>query len=393
MAILPPDGGRPEIVGVGVAPNTGVKKGVVVDLEATTQAISEATERAQRMAGLDVRAVLAGVSGQHIASQNSKGVIAVMQPESGITREDVERVLDAAKLVTLPPERDIIHAIPRSFSIDGAEGISSPIGMSGVRLEVETHLVTGTSTLLSNVTKCIERAGLDVEEIVLQPLASAEACLTQAERDLGVVALDIGGGTTDIAMFVNGAIFYSAVVPLGGNHLTYDIAVGLRTSQEEAERIKISSGGARPEQVPDESTVVVHSPDGREERKLPRRILAEIMEPRLQEIFLHVRREIGKSGYDDLLGAGCVVTGGSSQVPHIAEVASEILAMPARLGTPQNVGGLSDSVSSPTFSSAVGLVLYGVNQRRSGLYGSEDGFLGGARKKAVKLFAGLFGRD
>jgi cell division protein FtsA len=360
------DSGRPEIVGVGMSVSSGIRKGVVVDIDSATASIEDSVEKAQRMSGAEIASAYVGVTGQHITSQNSTGVVAVAQPDHEISEADVVRVVEAAKSIPLPPDREIIHAVPRGFSIDGQGGVSSPVGMAGSRLEVETHIVTGTTTFLTNVEKCVEKAGLRIDAMVLEPLATGEACLTAAEKDLGVVLIDIGGGTTDVGVFVNGSIFYSAVLPLGGNHVTYDVAVGLRTSQEEAERLKIEKGCAVVELTPEDGTVAFTGIGGQERRELPQRVLAEIIEPRMQEICLLARKEVEKSGYQDLLAAGCVLTGGGALVQGAPDCAQSVMSMPARLGYPDRVLGLSDAVSSPIYSTAVGLVQYGMSHDRSG---------------------------
>lgn len=358
------DSGTPEIIGVGMSVSSGIKKGVVVDIDSATSAIEDSVEKAQRMSGAEIGSAYVGVTGQHITSQNSTGVVAVAQPDHEISEADVVRVVEAAKSIPLPPDREIIHAVPRDFSIDGQGGVSSPVGMSGSRLEVETHIVTGTSTFLTNVEKCVERAGLRIDAMVLEPLATGEACLTDAEKELGVVLIDVGGGTTDVGVFVNGSIFYSAVLPVGGNHVTYDIAVGLRTSQEEAERLKIEKGHAAVDKTPDEETVSYTGVAGDERHEVPRRVLAEIIEPRMQEMCLLARKEVEKSGYQDLLAAGCVLTGGGAMVPGAADCAQSVLSMPARLGYPNRVEGLADAVSSPIYTTGVGLVHYGMSHGR-----------------------------
>lgn len=359
------DSGSPEIIGVGMSVSGGIKKGVVVDIDAATSAIEDSVSKAQRMSGVEIGSAYVGVTGQHITSQNSTGIVAVAQPDHEISEGDVVRVVEAAKSIPLPPDREIIHAVARDFSIDGQGGVTSPVGMSGSRLEVETHIVTGTSTFLTNVEKCVEKAGLRVDAMVLEPLATGEACLTNAEKELGVVLVDIGGGTTDVGVFVNGSIFHSSVLPVGGNHVTYDVAVGLRTSQEEAERLKIEKGHAVVEDTPEGEAVSFVGIGGDETHELPRRVLAEIIEPRVQEICLLARKEVEKSGFEDLLAAGCVLTGGGALVPGIADCAQAVLSMPARVGYPDRVEGLADAVSSPIYSTGVGLVHYGISHAGS----------------------------
>lgn len=353
------DTGAVDIIGVGLAPSEGLRRGVVVDLDATTEAIRTAVEKAQRMCGsVAIRSVVGGVTGEHVSSLNSRGVVAITSPDREITTQDVERVVEASKVIVIPPEREIIHAIPRGFAVDGQDGIRDPVGMSGSRLEVETHIVTGLSSFLDNVHKCIQRAGLAIDSTVLEPIATSEAALLPAERDLGVALIDIGGGTTDVAVFVGGEIYYTAVLPVGGAFVTRDIAVGLRADQHEAERVKIEHGCALSSIVDEEEAFEITSLGDGSPRELPRSILANIIEPRMQEILEMAREQIIKSGYYELLPAGVVLTGGGSQLPGTAELAQKVFGMPVRLGLPRNVGGLTDTVENPIYATAVGLVLY-----------------------------------
>lgn len=348
-----------DIIGVGLVPSGGLRKGVVVDLEATTNAVREAVDKAQRMAGaVAVRSVVVSVTGEHISSLNSRGVIAITSPDREVSASDVDRVIEASKVIVLPPDREIIHAIPRGFSLDGQDGVKDPIGMSGSRLEVETHIVTGSSAFLDNVVKCVQRAGLTVENAVLEPIATSEAVLIPAEKDLGVALVDIGGGTTDVAVFVAGEIYYTGVLPVGGNHVSSDIAVGLRASQEEAEKAKIGYGCASSDLVGDEESFEITTLGSEEATELPREILAKIIEPRAQEILHMVRAEIMKSGYLEMLPAGAVLTGGGALLPGMVEQAEKVLGMHVRLGTPNSIGGLNDTVDSPIHATGVGLVLY-----------------------------------
>ena len=354
----PAGDGRLEITGVGIAPSTGLKKGVVVDMEATVTGIREAVDKAQRMSGEEIRSVVLGVSGEHISSLNSKGVVAITHPDRQISREDVERVMDASRVVVLPPDREIIHSIPRTYSIDGQDGVRDPVGMSGVRLEVETHLVHGGITFLQNSMRCVERANLEVEELVLASLATGEAVLLPAERELGVALVDIGGGTTDVAIFLNGEIFYSAVVPIGGDYVSHDIAVGLQASLDEAERIKLENGCAVEASCSDEDIFNYCRLGTDEPRELPRKILAHIIEPRMEDIFEHVRQEILRSGCAGMLPAGLVLTGGGSLLPDVTGLSTRLTDLPARVGLPQNLSGMADAVESPIYATSVGLVAY-----------------------------------
>ncbi|MCE5198353.1 MAG: cell division protein FtsA [Armatimonadota bacterium] len=352
-----------DIVGVGLTPSNGIRKGVVVDLDATTQAIQTATDKAQRMAGtVSIRSVVVGVTGEHISSLNSRGVIAITGEDREVRQSDIDRVIEASKVIVLPPEREIIHSIPRGFTVDGQDGIKDPLGMSGSRLEVETHIVTGSSSFLDNVVKCVQRAGLEIDITVLEPLATAESAVIPAEKDLGVALIDIGGGTTDVAVFANGEIYYTAVLPVGGNHVSKDIAVGLRAAQEEAEKAKIAYGCATVDMVAEDESFEILSLGADAPRELPREILARIIEPRMQEILQMAREELIKSGYMELLPAGAVLTGGGAMMPGTLELAEKTLEMPVRLGLPRSVGGLNDTVQSPIYTTAVGLVLYAAKQ-------------------------------
>ncbi|HLA24146.1 MAG TPA: cell division protein FtsA [bacterium] len=358
------DGGDVQIAGVGLVPSSGIRKGVVVDIEATTRAIGEAVDRAERMAGMKVDSLYASVSGEHIGSTNSRGVVAISRGDHEISAPDVERVIEAARMAALPAsDREIVHLLPRGFVVDGHDGVRNPVGMYGARLEVEAHIVTGTSTVLANLMKCVQRAGLEVEEVVLEPLASAEAVLASAERELGVVVADIGGGTTSVGVFVSGGLTHTAILPIGGQHITSDIAVGLRTPVAEAEKLKIRFGAATPGDTSEGELIEVFNVGDREPRILPRRVLCEIIEPRLQEICNMLRLQIRRSGYAHLVPAGIVLTGGTALLRGITRFVSEKLELPARLGLPEQVGGLTDAVGSPVHATGVGLVLYGIRHQ------------------------------
>lgn len=353
------------VTGIGLAPSTGMKKGVVVDIESTTRAIEEAVSKASRQAGRDVDSVYVGVTGEHIASMNSNGRIAITHPDREVTYQDVDRVLEASRVVVLTPDRQIIHAIPRSYSIDGQNGVRHPVGMSGTRLEVQTHIVHGATTFLQNVEKCVTRAGLEVAEVVLEPIASGEAVLLPAEKELGVCLVDIGGGTSDLAVFVNGEIFYSAVIPVGGNHVTNDVAYGLTVGHDEAERLKTESGSASSELVGEEDIIQIRQVGREEVRQLRRRALVQIIEPRMQELFELVQHELRKADCLGKIPAGLVVSGGGSQLKGCVEVAQQTLGVPVRIGNPRGVGGLGETLTHPSYATAIGLVLYGVEQARA----------------------------
>lgn len=353
--------GEVHITGVGSTPSSGIRKGIVIDIDATTRAIEDAVDRAERMAGLTIATLNVGVSGEHIASTNSRGVIAVSRGDHEISAADVDRVIEAARMAALPAsDREIVHMLPRGFVVDGHDGVRNPVGMYGSRLEVEAHIVTGTSTVLANLLKCVQRAGLDIDDLVLEPLASAEAVLTQAERELGVVLADLGGGTTSVGVFAAGGLCHTAILPVGGHHITSDVAVGLRTPVAEAEKLKIRQGAASVADVHEGELIEVFNVGDREPRILPRKVLCEIIEPRLQEICSLLRLQIKRSGYGHLVPAGIVLTGGTAQLRGIARYVSEHLELPARIGVPEQVSGLIDAVASPVYATAVGLVLYGI---------------------------------
>lgn len=351
------------IIGVGLKPSRGLRKGVVVNIENTIESVKAAVEEAERMAGVKVGSVFTGIAGGHIKGINSHGVIAASRKDKEITREDVDRVIDAAKAIALPLDREVIHVIAQEFIIDNQDGIKEPVGMSGVRLEAEVHIVTGAVTSVQNIIKSVERGGYAVEDIVLQPLASSEAVLTQDEKELGVVLVDIGGGTTDLAIFVDGSLWHSSVITIGGNQLTTDIAIGLRTPNQEAEKIKREWGCAKLSLVEEGQEITVPGVGGRAARTLPRRELAEIIQPRMEELLELVDMEIKKNGFEEKAAAGVVLTGGSSMLEGTQELAEDILQVPVRIGAPKNIVGMIDRVSSPKFSTAVGLVCYGSKTR------------------------------
>jgi cell division protein FtsA len=346
-----------DIVGIGTAPSSGLRKGVVINIDSTVEAITKAVEEAELMAGVEISTVYTGIAGGHIKSFNSTGIVAVKDKE--ICEQDVQRVIDAAKAVAIPLDREVIHIIPQEYTINGEEGIRDPIGMSGVRLEAKVHIVTGAVSSAQNIIKCANKAGLNVSEICLEPIASAEAVLTQDEKELGVILVDIGGGTSDIAIFKDGAIVHTGVLALGGNHITNDIAVGLRTPQHEAEKLKICHGCSLASLVKPDETIEVAGVGGRKSRIVARRLLAEIIEPRVEEIFSLIHHEVMKSGYADLVSAGVVITGGATLLEGMPELAEFVFEMPVKRGLPQNIGGLRDIVNSPKFATGVGLVRYG----------------------------------
>ncbi|HBA88432.1 MAG TPA: cell division protein FtsA [Geobacter sp.] len=346
-----------DIVGIGTSPSKGLRKGVVINIESTVSAIKKAIEEAELMAGCEIKSVYAGIAGGHIKGFNSQGVIAIKNRE--VSPEDVKRVIEAAKAIAIPMDREVIHILPQEFIIDDQDGIREPLGMSGVRLEAKVHIVTGAVASAQNIVKSCNRAGLEVADIVLEQLSSSEAVLSADEKELGVALVDIGGGTTDIAIFVDGAIKHTSVLSLGGNHLTNDIAVGLRTPMAEAERIKQKYGCCLSSLVGKDETIEVPSVGGRKPRVLSRQLLCEILEPRVEEIFTLVNREIVKSGLEDMIASGVVITGGSTILEGMPELAEQIFNLPVRRGLPQRIGGLIDVVNSPVYATGVGLVVYG----------------------------------
>ena len=356
-----PDG-QIDIIGMGSHPSVGLRKGMVINIENTVNSIKEAVEEAETMAGCEISSVFAGIAGGHIKGFNSHGVIALKNREVGKT--DIERVIDAARAVAIPMDREVIHTLPQEFIVDDQGGITDPTGMAGVRLEVKIHIVTGAVTSAQNIIKCANRAGLDVYDIILESLASSEAILNDEERDLGVALVDFGGGTTDLAIFSENAIKHTSVLTLGGDNLTNDIAVGIRTPFKEAEKIKIKYGCGLTSLIGQDETIKVPSVGGREPRTMSRKILGEILEPRVEEIFSLIHHEMLRSGYDELVTSGIVVTGGSSLVPGVPEIVEQVFNMPARIGYPDNIGGLKEIVNSPMYATAVGLVLYGAKERK-----------------------------
>ena len=373
--------GRLDIVGIGSHPSRGLRKGVVVNIESTVESIKKAVEEAELMAGVEINAVYAGIAGSHIKSINSRGVIAIKDRE--ITRADVERVIEAAKAVAIPMDREVLHVLPQEFTIDDQDGIREPLGMCRVRLEAQVHVVTGAVTSAQNIVKSCSRAGLDVLDIVLEPLASSHAVLSPDEKELGVAVVDIGGGTTDLAIFIEGGIWHTAVLGIGGNHLTNDIAIGLRTPAAEAEKIKKKYGCALTSLVRDDETIEVASVGGRPPRILSRQVLSEIIEPRVEEIFGLVLKEIRKTGFEDRIASGVVITGGTSILDGMPEAAERVMELPARRGVPMNIGGLVDVVNSPMYATGVGLVLYGAEQVGDGRVKK----ISGGRNTFDKIFA------
>ena len=364
-----------DIIGIGSHPSRGLRKGVIVNLDATVESIKKAVEEAELMAGCDIGSVYAGISGSHIKGINSHSIVSVKNRV--ITEKDIERVIDGASAVVMPMDREIIHVVPQQFVVDEQEGIKEPVGMAGCKFEANVHIVTSSTACVQNVLKCMARCGLTVNDVVLSPLADSYACLTDDEKELGVAVVDIGGGTTDIVIYVGGCVVYTASLPLGGNHLTNDIAVGLRTPAVEAERLKQKYGCALAAMVGKDDSIDVPSVGGRRSRVLSRQILAEIIQPRLEEIFDVVKQEIARSGYDGNIASGIVLTGGVSLMEGAPELAEQVFDLPVVRAAPRGVGGLVDVVKSPMYSTGVGLVMYGYEKSKnirsgdkvSGVYG------------------------
>jgi cell division protein FtsA len=382
--------GELRVVGVGNAPSEGLRRGVVVDLEKTVGSITRAVDEAERMAGIEVKGVHAGIAGDHIRSINSRGVIAVSRKENEIAAADIERVVEAAKAIAIPMDREIIHVIPQEFIVDDQDGIKDPVGMSGVRLEAEVHIITGAVTSAKNICRAIQRAGLKVYDLVLEPLASALAVLDDDERDLGVVLLDLGGGTTDVAVFHEGSVRHTAIIPFGGANVTSDIAIGLRTPIDKAEALKLQFGSALASLVPADEMLGVSGVGGRADREISRHVLASMIEPRMEEIFALANKEVRKNHFAELLGGGVVLTGGTSLLPGIAELAEQVFEMPVRLGVPRGLGGLSANVADPRFSTGVGLVLTAAMQKSTSGMFTESGKQPGGPVQLWNWFASRF---
>ncbi|HOJ26236.1 MAG TPA: cell division protein FtsA [Candidatus Saccharicenans sp.] len=352
-----------EIIGIGVAESKGIRKGVVVNLDQTISAIKKAQEEAELMAGVEIDSAYVGISGAHIKSFNSRGVVAVSGKNREITREDIKRVIDQARALSIPPDREIIHIIPQEFIVDEQDGIKDPLGMSGIKLEVNVHIVTSAITSLQNLKNCLEKSNIGIQEIVLNQIATSYSTLTQDERELGVGLIDLGAGTTEVAIFERGSLWYTSTIPLGGDNFTNDIAVGLRTPIPEAEKIKKKYGCVALPITEEQETIEVPTVGKtKKSRLLSRQILADIIQPRAEEIFRLVDGDIKRMGYEKSLNSGLVLTGGTALLDGLEEVAEEIFDLPVRRGDPSYIGGLIDRVSTPDYATAVGLILYGYNQ-------------------------------
>ncbi len=359
--------GHVEVIGIGTHPSFGLKRGVVVNIEATVQSIQRAVEEAELMAGCEINSAYTGIAGSHVRSLNSHGMVAIRDKE--VLAVDVERVIDAAKAVAIPADQRILHILPQEYAIDSQEGIREPVGMSGVRLEAKVHIVTGAVSAAQNLVKCVQRCGLQVEDIILEQLASSYAVLTEDEKELGVAMIDIGGGTTDIAVFTAGAIRHTAVIPIAGDQVTNDIAIALRTPTKYAEDIKIKFGCALPELIAEDDPhgrIEVPSATGRPTRQIARKTLADVVNARYEELFVLVASELRRRGLEDLVCSGIVLTGGASQIEGAVELAESVFQVPVRLGMPQHVKGLAEILESPTYATSVGLLLYGYQQQYAG---------------------------
>ncbi len=358
------------ILGVGLTPSKGIKKGIVVNVEDAVTSIVASVEKAERLSGYRVGSAYVGLAGGHVQSLNSRGVVAIPRADREITAADLARALDAARAIAIPTQREIIHVIPRSYIVDGQEGIRDPVGLSGFRLEVEAHIVTGAVTAIQNLIKCIQRAGVEIDDLVLQPLASSESVLTDAEKEMGVILVDCGGGTTDVAVFIDGSIWHSVVLPVGGNHISNDIAIVLRTPFDVAEYLKIRHGHLQAPTEPvaesggggQDGQIEIESFSGLKRRSVSRSLLYEVIAARVEEIFQMLRAEVRRVGYEGLLPAGVVLTGGTALLPGIEEMARSVLNMPVRIGVPTRLGGLADTIDSPAYATSVGLVRWGLQR-------------------------------
>jgi cell division protein FtsA len=388
VAEVKPDGGF-DIVGLGTQPSRGLKRGVVVNIEATMASIQRVLEEAELMADCRIAEVYTGVAGSHIRSLNSSGMVAIKEKE--VTQADIDRVIETAKAVAIPNDQQILHILPQEFIIDGQEDVREPLGMSGVRLEVKVHIVTGAVSAVENIVKCVRRCGLSVKDVVLQPLASARAVLNDDEQDLGVCLMDIGGGTTDIAVFAGGAIRHTAVIPIAGDQITNDIAMTLRTPTKEAEELKVRHGCALRQLANANDFVEVPGVGERGPRKLSRQMLAEVIEPRVEELYTLVQAELRRSGFEELLSSGIVLTGGTALLGGMVELAEEVFHLPCRVGSPAYTGGLADVVRSPRYATAVGLVLEGRDHwQRDEEARQQTKGIGGAAERMRQWFKANF---
>jgi cell division protein FtsA len=378
-----------DIIGIGTSPAKEMRKGIIVNIDSMAESIKMAVEEAEHMSGCRINSAYVGIAGSHIKGQNSLGIVSIKGRE--VDEDDVQRAIEASRAIAIPVDREIIHILPQNYVVDGQDGIKDPIGMSGVRLEAKVHIVTGSTSAIQNIVKSVNRVGLDIDDIVLEQLAASEAVLSVDEKDLGAVLIDIGGSNTAIAIFSEGSIKHTAILPVGGNYITSDIATGLRTPFNEAEKIKIKNGCALTSMIPKEETIRVPSVGGREDREVSRQILGRIVEPRMDEILNLAYKEIVRSGFEDLLAAGVVLTGGTSLLPGISELAEQIFDMPARKGCPIGVGGLSDVVNSPVYATGVGLIVYSGKQLSGdSIYRKTSSIFGNMTRTIKKWFSEFF---
>lgn len=369
-----PEEELPRVIGVGVSESAGIRKGMIVDLEETIKAVNGSVEKAERSSGVSVNSAVVSIGGNHIISQNSKGVIAVGRADGEVTEDDIERVINAAQAISIPPNKEIIHIIPRGYSLDDQKNIKDPLGMNGVRLEVDAMIIEGSAPVIKNLQKCIEQAGIEIGDFVLAPLAAAKATLSKRQKELGVVLVDIGGGTTAIAVYEENDLLHTAILPIGGNHITNDLAIGLRTSIDVAEKVKIEFGNALPRDINKKEDINLAEIDPNEEGIVSRHHVAEIIEARLEEILNMVNKELKMIARDKLLPGGAVLVGGTAKIPGAVDLAKNILGLPAQTGFPARLGGLVDKVDEPSFATAVGLVMWGMENASRGMHGG--GFFG-----------------
>lgn len=382
------DDGEIEVIGLGSHPSNGLKKGVVVNIESTVSSMQRSAEEAELMAGCQIHSVYAGIAGSHIRSLNSHGIVAIRDRE--VTQVDLDRVIDAARAVAIPADQRVLHVLPQEYIIDDQEGIREPIGMAGVRLEAKVHIVSGAASAAQNIVKCVRRCGLEVDDFILEQLASSYSVLMTDEKELGVCLVDIGGGTTDIAVFIGGAIVHTAVIPIAGDQVTNDIAVALRTPTQFAEQIKVKYACALAQLATTDETIEVPSVGDRPPRRLARQTLAEVVEPRYDELFGLVLAELRRSGFENLIASGVVLTGGSSKMEGVIDLAEEVFHMPVRLGVPQFVTGLTEVVSNPIHATGVGLLLFAREQRRKGVEGANISGFSAVVARLKSWFEGHF---
>ncbi len=395
IAQIFPEEENPRIIGVGVSASSGIRKGAVVDLEEATRSICESLERAEMNSGKKISHAIVSLGGSHVSSQDSKGVVAVGRADGEVVEDDVSRVINAAQAISIPANKEIVHVIPRSYALDDQKDIKDPLGMNGVRLEVDAMIVEGSTPFIRNLAKCLEQAGLDLDDFILAPLAAAKTALTKRQKELGVVLVDIGGGTTSLAVFEENELLHTAILPIGGSHITNDIAIGLRTSIDVAEKIKLEYGSALPKEISKKEDINLAEIEQNEEGIVSRQHVAEIIEARLEEIFSMVNKELKSIGREKLLPAGVVLTGGTAKIPGAVDLAKDVLALPAQTGFPMQLGGLIDKVDDPSFVTSVGLILWGMENAtyskkgsfsKSKIMGDISGGIGGAASSMKRWF-------